>query len=114
MSPFFWVFGLLGFILSFASLLFSCGCIYLIHIHNEYSHIPGPRRSSFFLGNVPEIKMYLKEDKLLYDYYLDLYHKYGPLFVIFVVHRPMVLVTDPLYIKKVIIDWDEYVPQDQS
>ena len=114
MSPFLCILGLHGLILSFVSLLFLCGCIYLIHIHNEYSHIPGPRRSSFFLGNVPEIKRYLKEDKLLYDYYLDLYHKFGPLFVIFVVHRPMVLVTDPLYIKQVIIDWNEYTPKDQS
>ena len=38
------------------AILFSAFSIYLAYLHWKYSHFPGPKRDSFFTGNLPYIK----------------------------------------------------------
>ena len=101
-------------ILLLFSLLVLCGCVYLVYIHNRYSHLPGPRRSSFILGNIPEVRRYHKDGKIAYEYFLDMFEIFGPVFVLFVAYRPLVFITDPLYIKKIFVESHVHVPKSKS
>ena len=43
-------------VVSLLGLIFTAFFIYLVYIHWKFSHIPGPKRDSFFFGNVPLIR----------------------------------------------------------
>ena len=81
--------------------LFLSFTVYIAYIHWIYRHIPGPARDSFFSGNRP---FFVKEKKLrgksLGEIYFDLYRKYGPVFVVWVDHIPVVHLSDPQMVKK--------------
>ena len=109
MAALFWAISFLGIFLILASVLLLGGCIYLYYIHDKYSHLPGPRRSSFFLGNIPDLVRYQNEGKIAADYFLDLYHTFGPIYVMFFAYRPAVFVTDPHFLKEIFIDSDKYL-----
>ena len=82
--------------------------VYLIYLHRQYSHIPGPRRHGimgFYLGPVSEVQRIMAEGKknrtggnitdVLYQWAV----KYDGTFVTFSLHIPFVFTADPSAIK---------------
>ena len=52
-------------VVSLLGLIFTAFSIYLVYIHWKFSHIPGPKRDSFFFGNVPLIRRERENGKLM-------------------------------------------------
>ena len=82
-----------------------CFIAYLHYIHKINAHIPGPPRSSFIWGNVPEIERYKAETgRTFVEYIVEKRFEYGPIFVIFSLHKAAVFLGDSSYIRHVYID----------
>ena len=82
-----------------------CFIAYLHYIHKINDHIPGPPRSSFILGNLPEILRYKAETgRTFIEYLLEKRFEYGPIFVIFLLHKAVVFLGHSSYVRQVYID----------
>lgn len=90
-----------------ASLLTSLFVIVVGYIHYQhylYKHIPGPPRDSFFFGNVPSIqKEVIENKKSVCEVWFDWHLQYGSVFVFWVYHTAVVIVTDPELVKKLLV-----------
>ncbi|KAJ7362203.1 hypothetical protein OS493_013302 [Desmophyllum pertusum] len=64
--------------------------------HRKYGHIPGPKRKSFFYGNISELK---DKGQLLCETFLDHALVYGPVFVWWYLCTPIVVISSPELIK---------------
>ena len=83
-----------------------CFIAYLHYIHKINDHIPGPPRSSFILGNVPE-NLEIQKLRLAGHRSNICWRKrfeYGPIFVLFLLHKAVVFLGDSSYIRHVYID----------
>jgi cholesterol 24(S)-hydroxylase len=95
----------------FAAILLGCfGCVvcfaaYLYYIHKINDHLPGPPRSSFILGHLPDIWAYkAATDRTTNEFLLQKRLEYGPIFVLFIFHQPIVFLSDPSYLRHVYIN----------
>ena len=88
-----------------ALVCFAAITVFMYLQHEKYKHIPGPARDNFYLGNVPHIMRRSggKEKLVFPEIVCEWFHEYGSLFVIWVLHRPVVLVIDPELVKKVCV-----------
>ena len=94
-----------------ATILVSCfGCFlfliaYIHHIHRITDHIPGPPRSSFFMGDIQDIWKYKEETgRTIAEFAMEKRFEYGPIFALHVAHRPLVFFGDPSYLRHVYIN----------
>lgn len=78
---------LLGFLLTTFS-------IYLVYIHRKYNHIPGPKRDSFFAGNLPLIRGEREKGKLVFQLVEELHSIYGPVVLMWSFCYPFIFVSD--------------------
>ena len=95
----------------FATILFSCFglvfafMLYLYHIHKINDHLPGPPRSSFIWGHLPDLWKYREETgRTRGEFLLQKRLEYGPLFVLFFFHTPIVYLGDSNYLRHVFIN----------
>ena len=102
-----------------AIILVSCiGCLlcfvaYVHYIHKITEHIPGPPRSSFIMGHIPEITKYEAETgRILLEFLLEKCQEYGPVFVVYFLHKPIVYLGDSNMIRHVFIDNQESLRKD--
>lgn len=73
-------------------------CVVLLwNLHGQYDHIPGPRRTSFFYGNISELTEV--KGRLLCEIFLDHALVYGPVFVWWYCYTPFVVISSPELIK---------------
>ena len=100
-------------ILSFASVtlaslvtfVFVSFSLYVLYQHWCYRHIPGPARDGFFTGNIPLIRKEKKKvacggmTPIWYNWYLE----YGTVYVMWIYHVPVVILSDADSAKKVLI-----------
>ena len=78
---------------------------YLYHIHKINDHLPGPPRSSFIFGHLPDIQRYkTATGGTLDEFLLKIRLEYGPIFVIHLAHLPIVLLADATYLRHVFIN----------
>ena len=103
------VLGAISYIL--ATILVSCfGCFlfliaYIHHMHKITDHIPGPPRLSFIMGHIPDIRKYQKTTRrTMPEYLMEIRFEYGPIFVLHFVHRPLVFLGEPSYLRHVYIN----------
>ena len=68
-------------VVSLLGLIFTAFSIYLLYIHWKFSHIPGPKRDSFFFGNVPLIRRKREKGKIMGEWMQELHSIYGPVAV---------------------------------
>lgn len=95
-------------IVAFASLLlltFASFSLYVLYQHWRYRHIPGPPRDGFFTGNTPFIR---KEKKRvpgsgMMAIWFNWYKTYGPVYVLWIYHIPVVALSDPDLVKKALV-----------
>lgn len=95
--------------LCFAVLGFA---VYLFCEHRRFGHLPGPERSNFWLGNAKDIATYRKAGKTFYDYFLAQAIQHGNVFVVFICHKPIVFVSEPSIIRKLLLRHHLVLPKD--
>ena len=84
--------------------------LYLHYIHKINAHLPGPPRSSFIFGNLPDYLEYKKATgKPLPEYVLKKRLEYGPIFLMMYLHRPIVYLGDPSYVREVFVNNNKYL-----
>ena len=99
-------FALFLFVISVASLLgllLTVYSVYLVFVHWKYSHLPGPKRDSFFFGNIPLIVRERERGKIFIELVEELHSVHGPVILVWVLHRPILFVSDPELARKCII-----------
>ena len=90
--------------------LVLCFMLYLHYVHTRNAHLPGPPRTSFIFGNVHEIWRYQKETgKTVPEYLMEKRSEYGPIFLITYVHRCIVILGDPSYVREVFVNHNKYL-----
>ncbi|XP_028391236.1 cholesterol 24-hydroxylase-like [Dendronephthya gigantea] len=96
----------LGAILAGFACLFMCFVLYLHYIHKKNAHLPGPPRSSFIFGNLPELWKYKKatDGGTLLEFVLEKRLEYGPVLLLTWFHRAVVYLGDPSYIREVFVN----------
>eukprot|EP00112_Aurelia_sp_Birch-Aquarium-sp1_P016901 Seg387.6 transcript_id=Seg387.6/GoldUCD/mRNA.D3Y31 product="Cholesterol 24-hydroxylase" protein_id=Seg387.6/GoldUCD/D3Y31 len=91
-----------------ALLVFICALSFMAWIsyqHYKYSHIPGPKRDSFLLGNMPSIVRRSPEagfSECVYEWSKT----YGPVMCIWMAYRPAIIVSDAAAIKDILVTKD--------
>ena len=94
------------FVIAVVSLLafaFTAFSLYLAYLHWKYSHIPGPKRDSFFSGNIPYILRERARRKTIHEIADDQHRIHGPVVLMWAYHRPFTFVSDPELVRKCII-----------
>ena len=109
LSLLYYTFG--AFLAGFLCLFFSF-ILYLFYIHQINDHLAGPPRSSFIFGHVPDIRKYRRTGRTLREYLLDNRLQYGPIYALFLLHRVVVILGDPVYVRDVFIDFQHHVQKD--
>ncbi|CAB3993413.1 cholesterol 24-hydroxylase-like [Paramuricea clavata] len=94
-----------------ATILISCfGCFlcfmaYIYHLHKTTEHIPSPPRSSFILGHLPDVWKYkAATGRTTGEYLLEKRFEYGPIFILYFVHRALVFLGDSSFLRHVFIN----------
>ena len=93
-----------------AIILISFGCFlcfiaYLQYCYKITEHIPGPPRSSFIFGHIPDVSKYKsRTGKIMAEYLLEKHFEYGPVFILHFLHRSIVFLGDPSLIRHVYIN----------
>ena len=85
------------------ALIFSAFSIYLAYLHWKYSHLPGPKRDSFFSGNLPFILRERAKGKIFHEMVDELHRIHGPVVLLWVYHSPFTFVSDPELVRKCLI-----------
>lgn len=85
-----------AFIIIVVLTVFLIFVLFVWNQHRKYCHIPGPKRGSFFCGNISEIG---DKGKLLCEIFLDHALVYGPVFVWWYLFTPVVVISSPELIK---------------
>ena len=84
---------------------FLCFLAFLHHLYKVTKHIPGPPRSSFILGNIPDIKKYkATTGRTMGEFLLEKRFEYGPVFILYLAHRAIVFLGDPSFLRHVFIN----------
>ena len=100
----------IGTILIAFGCLFLCFMLYLHYVHKRNAHLPGPPRSSFIFGNLPDFWKYEKATgKTLTEYLTEKRLEYGPIFLITFLHKCTVYLGDPDYVREVFINNHKYL-----
>ena len=74
-------------------------------MHRITDHIPGPPRSSFFMGHIQDIRKYKKATgRTVSEFVTQKRFEYGPIFVLHMAHRPVVYLGDSSYLRHVYIN----------
>ena len=90
--------------------LVACFMLYLHYVHMCNAHLPGPPRSSFIFGNLSEIWEYKKSTgKAVTEYITEKRLEYGPIFLLTFVHRCVVFLADPGFVREVFVNHNKYL-----
>ncbi|XP_068683870.1 cholesterol 24-hydroxylase-like [Montipora foliosa] len=77
--------------------------IYLVYVHWKYRHIPGPKRESFFRGNVSLMVRQRAKGKTVTELVVDLRDIYGSSVLLWIYHIPIVFISDPEVARKCVV-----------
>ena len=82
--------------------LFVVYTLYVFYQHARYSHIPGPKRTSFYLGNLPELRHWRGTGTAV-DLFFSWTLEHGTVLVFWVFHSPVLIVSEPELLKKCVL-----------
>ncbi|XP_022090630.1 cholesterol 24-hydroxylase-like [Acanthaster planci] len=99
-------------LLSLSLVAFIVAVVFLHYRHWKYSHIPGPKRRSFFLGNIQDFREYVAKGKLIEDAIKDWADEFGPVCVVWFLHRCIVYFNDTRAIKEILVSGSLKYPKD--
>ncbi|XP_065061538.1 cholesterol 24-hydroxylase-like isoform X2 [Rhopilema esculentum] len=92
-------------LLGFAVSCFTALALWIVYLHHRYSHIPGPERDSFILGNIPAIYRRGIDGPFL-DLVCHWFNEFGPVICVWLAMEPVVLCNDPVIIKDLLVNKD--------
>lgn len=85
--------------------LVVCFMGYLYYLHKINDHLPGPPRSSFIWGHLPDLWEYkATTGKMMLEFLLEKRLEYGPIFILFFLHKPVVCLGDAAYLRHVFVN----------
>ncbi|XP_068729246.1 cholesterol 24-hydroxylase-like [Montipora capricornis] len=90
----------LAFLVGFS---FTAISIYLVYLHWKYRHLPGPKRDSFFSGNLALVIRNQEKGKIFHQLMQEFHSTYGPVVVMWIYHLPFIFVTDPELTKQCLV-----------
>lgn len=90
-------------VVSLLGLIFAAFSLYLAFLHWKYSNLPGPKRDSFFSGNIPHILRERERGKIIQEIMNDLHRIYGPVVLMWSYHKPFTFVSDPELVRQCLI-----------
>ncbi|XP_033634323.1 cholesterol 24-hydroxylase-like [Asterias rubens] len=107
---------LVGFPVVVFGSLFVAYVLYLHYVHMKYSHVPGPKRKGFFLGNVADLRQAAKDGRVNADVMLVWNKEFGPVFVFFAFHLAIVHVYIPEVVREILVseNYPKYDPAYKS
>ncbi|XP_033640648.1 cholesterol 24-hydroxylase-like [Asterias rubens] len=82
--------------------LFLAFVMFLHHQHRKFAHIPAPPRESFFTGHLNMLVGYKKRNMCMSDGFIDIMREYGPIFHVFLLFKPMIVVLDAEFVKEIL------------
>lgn len=82
-------------------LLYAAYCLH--EVHKKFDHIPGPKRTSFWFGNLDYLMSESKKGIHLGDIFLNLAKKYGHTFKLILVSRPLIVSVDQETVKELLV-----------
>lgn len=68
--------------------------VYLVMKRRQYSHIPSPPMSNFFVGHAPIMLELAKNGRHRGHYFLECFHSLGRVFIIWLFHSEMLVICD--------------------
>ena len=77
--------------------------VYVGYVHCKYTHIPAPKRDSFFLGYAPLITRELERGKIMDELVDELHRINGSVVLIWLYHEPLVFISDPELARKCLV-----------
>lgn len=79
--------------------------LYVLYQHWRYRHIPGPARDGFFTGNLVFIRKEKKRvpGRGMTVIWYNWYHEYGSVYVMWIYHVPVAILSDPDSAKKALV-----------
>jgi len=83
--------------------VFVYATLYIWFRHRKYAHIPGPKRGSFFLGNVPEMQKAFSTGGSFVQKLLDWGLENGNTYVIFILQKELVVALNPEAVKELLV-----------
>lgn len=84
--------------------LFLAFSLYVYYMHYKLSHIEGPPRGNFFLGNLVEIRRRrLVDGNNIHQTLADWSIEYRPMFVIWFFHVPLIVISDADIARQVLV-----------
>ncbi|XP_033626983.1 cholesterol 24-hydroxylase-like [Asterias rubens] len=98
---------LVGFPLVVFGSLFVASVLYLHYVHVKYSHVPGPKRKSFFTGNIADLRQAVTDGRVFEDVFFDWNKEFGQVFIFYVFHRAIVHVYIPEVVREILVS-DNY------
>ncbi|TRY77585.1 hypothetical protein DNTS_007219 [Danionella cerebrum] len=78
-------------------------CLYVLHVHQKYDHIPGPPRDNFLLGHTPSFSRSMQSEGLIHDQLLQWAEDYGPVYRLNSFHYAVIVVHCPEATKKILM-----------
>ena len=100
LSAIFLIVIVLAFLVGFS---FTAISIYLVYLHWKYRHLPGPKRDSFFSGNLALVIRNQERGKIFHQLMQEFHITYGPVVVMWIYHLPFIFVTDPELTKQCLV-----------
>ncbi|XP_071793702.1 cholesterol 24-hydroxylase-like [Asterias amurensis] len=94
---------LVGFPLVVFGSLFVAYVLYLHYVHVKYSHVPGPKRKSFFTGNAADLKQAAIDGRVYEDVFLDWNREFGQVFIFYLYYRTFVHVYIPEVVREMLV-----------
>ncbi|KAJ8045987.1 Cholesterol 24-hydroxylase [Holothuria leucospilota] len=91
-------------VLAVVLVAFLAACVFLYRLHSRYDHLPGPKRTSFFMGNASEFRSAIERQIPFIQRMLELQQEFGPVYVIFFFHQAFISVADPATVKELLMN----------
>ncbi|XP_071834631.1 cholesterol 24-hydroxylase-like [Apostichopus japonicus] len=86
-------------------------CVNIYLRHAQYGHLPGPKRSSFFSGNLDVILVGIVEKRLPYAHVMwEMQQEYGPVFVLYLFNQVLVYICHPDTVKTLLMNTEHTKP----
>ncbi|XP_070575507.1 cholesterol 24-hydroxylase-like isoform X4 [Ptychodera flava] len=77
--------------------------LYIAYIRLKFAHMPGPKYSSFFFGNLADVKRGFADGKTFPTIVYEWSQKYGRVFTFAVLHETYVMISDVVAVKHLLV-----------
>lgn len=95
---------ILGIIVAAMAATLATAACFLVVKRRRFAHLPGPPLQSFWQGHLPIIRQKVQAGLPWSDFYIDCVKKYGPVFIVWLLHVQHVILADMKAIRRLLND----------